>query len=565
MTQYERVALIGFSGTGKSTVAQLLADRLGWRCVDMDLALEREFGMTIPEVFEKHGESSFRAAERRQLERALAASEVVIATGGGASAQDDAWSPTLLGNHSTLAISLDASAQTMLGRMIQQQEEVGSAAGRPMLAGEAPLDRIETLKSKRQEAYDRADITLIVDQISADDVAREIADLVIGRSEDSPPAVELHAQSGRSSIYIGPGQLRRMGNLIRQHLPNVRKTWIVTDENVARIHGGPVRALLDEAGLQPTLVTVPPGETSKSLSGAGSLYDAMLDSGIERHDVVIALGGGMVGDLAGFVAATVLRGVGLVQVPTSLLAMVDSSVGGKTGINHRAGKNLIGAFYQPPLVIIDPMLLTTLPGREFRQGWAEIIKHSAIQPSTPEGQRADLDSFLARNRERLVALEEPALSYLIRRNVELKADVVEADEREAGLRALLNFGHTFGHAIEAADYRFLHGEAVAIGMTGAARLSALVGLASDEMAERLRSRIKAFGLPTESPHLPVRVISLMASDKKRAQGRQKWILMCEEGGVTIRDDIASELVLEALDSISTTESVDEESNNSASR
>jgi 3-dehydroquinate synthase len=288
------------------------------------------------------------------------------------------------------------------------------------------------------------------------------------------------------------------------------------------------------------------GEGSKSLRGVGELYDWMLGRGAERSDVVVALGGGMVGDLAGFAAATTLRGLGLAQAPTSLLAMVDSSVGGKTGINHAAGKNLIGAFYQPPVVAIDPDFLQTLPPRELTSGWAEIVKHAIIQPSTPGGERADLARFLERNAAGLRALSEPAVSYLIRRNVALKAAVVEADEREAGIRAYLNFGHTLGHAIEAAGYALLHGEAVALGMRAATRIGQAVGTCEGALVERVDALLDAFGLPRTAPIDPEATLALLGSDKKRAAGRLRWVLPLAEGGVELRDDVPMPVVEAAL-------------------
>jgi 3-dehydroquinate synthase len=275
----------------------------------------------------------------------------------------------------------------------------------------------------------------------------------------------------------------------------------------------------------------------------------MLDDGVERSDIIVALGGGMIGDLAGYVASTVLRGIGLVQVPTSLLAMVDSSVGGKTGINHRAGKNLIGAFYQPPIVLIDPLTLRTLPPRELNQGWAEVIKHAVIQPSTPGGERADLFAFLQRNADRLLALDEPATSYLIRRNVELKSRVVEADERESGVRALLNFGHTIGHAIEASDYQHLHGEAVALGLRAASALSLRVNNADNEFAGDVQMLLDRYHLPEQAELDPDRILQIMRSDKKRVHGNQRWVLLKPERGVEIRTGISDRDVLEALESI----------------
>ena len=276
------------------------------------------------------------------------------------------------------------------------------------------------------------------------------------------------------------------------------------------------------------------------------LYDWLLGGGVERGDVVVALGGGVVGDLAGFVAATVLRGIGLVQVPTSLLAAVDSSVGGKTGINHAAGKNLIGAFLQPALVIVDTKLLRTMPCRELRSGWAEVVKHAVIQRSTPGGDRGDLAKVLSRNAARLAQLEEPSTSYVVWRNIALKAAVVAADERETGIRAFLNFGHTLGHAIEAADYQLLHGEAVALGMRAASELGVLCGTCERHEAEKIGRLIDQFDLPSSAALQESRVIARLGSDKKRVAGRQRFVLPIDGGGVIMRDDVADEAVREAL-------------------
>jgi 3-dehydroquinate synthetase len=241
-----------------------------------------------------------------------------------------------------------------------------------------------------------------------------------------------------------------------------------------------------------------------------------------------------------------LRGVPLIQIPASLLAMVDSSIGGKTGINHRTGKNLIGAFYQPPIVVIDPELLRTLPKRELTASWAEIVKHAEIQPSSPGGERADLLAFLERNGNRLRRLESPATTYAIERNVRLKAAVVEADERETGIRAYLNFGHTLGHAIEASDYRLLHGEAISVGMRAAMRIGLRMEMIGPGDVTRLDALLDAFELPATASSDRETVLAKMGSDKKRVDGRQRWVLPLAEGGVTLRSDIPEFVVLDAL-------------------
>jgi shikimate kinase/3-dehydroquinate synthase len=551
MDDVKRIVLIGFSGTGKTTVARLLATRLGWDRYDTDEELEREFGMTIPEIFTKQGEPAFRAVERQQLARALSRNRVVIATGGGAVVDPAVWESDLLGNPETLVVALDADPATMIDRLRRQQVEEGAAVERPLLAGSDPQSRIEELKNRRQEAYDRAAITLVVDNVSPEFVATEIAALLPESRAAGEPSVRLPAVSGNSEIFISPGVSSAVGTLTRSRWLKARRAWIVTDTNVGALYGDTIVDALSSEQFDVRSHAVAPGESSKSLSTTGELYDWMLDGAVERGDVVVALGGGVVGDLAGFVAATVLRGVGFVQVPTSLLAMVDASVGGKTGINHRAGKNLIGAFYQPPVVVVDPRYLTTMPPRSLVEGWAEVIKHAVIQRSTPGGERGDLLRVLERNARQLTCLSEPATTYVIRRNVALKAAVVEADEREAGLRAYLNFGHTLGHAIEAADYRYLHGEAVAVGMRAAMRIALDLGRVDEAEAARLDRLIAAYGLPWTVEVDPDVALRLMVSDKKRIAGSQRWVLPQAGGGVAIHDGVAERTVREALENVRT--------------
>jgi 3-dehydroquinate synthase len=279
---------------------------------------------------------------------------------------------------------------------------------------------------------------------------------------------------------------------------------------------------LKDAGLRARRFDVPDGERTKSLTQAGRLYDALLDAGADRGSAIVALGGGVVGDLAGFVAATLLRGIPVVQVPTSLLAMVDSSVGGKTGVNVKRGKNLVGAFHQPRLVWIDAATLATLPPRQLRAGLAEVVKHAAIRD-------AGLFARLEAEAESLGEVAEPARWVpILARNCAIKAAVVEADEREAGVRMLLNFGHTLGHAVEAlARYRgVLHGEAVAMGMAYAARHSERLGLAEAGTAARLVALLERLGLPTALPPHPRKAyLEALAVDKKKRDSRIHFVAL----------------------------------------
>lgn len=550
----ERIVLVGFSGTGKTTVAHHLAHRFGWTALDTDKEIERQWGASIPAIFRDHGEAAFRESERAILRDFVAQPRVVVATGGGAVVSDDAWTPDLLGRQGTLVIALDATPEAILERLRRQAQAEGEEVERPMLAGDDPLSRIKQLKSNRQIAYDLAHVTLPTEGVSPGALADEIAEIG-SLSAEKPFWLRLEAPSGASEIAIAPGLLTTLGGRARQHWPRGQRAWIVTDENVGPRHGAAAEQALCQAGFLVQTHTVAPGEGSKSLGTAGRLYDWVLNSGIERGDVVIALGGGVVGDLAGFVAATVLRGVGLVQIPTSLLAAVDSSVGGKTGINHAAGKNLIGAFLQPRLVLVDTTFLRTMPSRELRSGWAEVVKHAIIQKSTPGGERGDLEAFLERNVERLRRLEDPALAYLIWRNIGLKAAVVAADEREAGIRAFLNFGHTLGHAIEAADYGLLHGEAIALGMRAAAMIGVDAETCRPTEADRINRLLDLFGLPDSTALDEQLVFRKLGRDKKRAAGRQRFVLPLEGGGVVIDDDIPDLVVSRALASVRAAEPV----------
>jgi shikimate kinase / 3-dehydroquinate synthase len=551
----DRIILIGFSGTGKTSVARRLAERLGWSAADSDVEIERHWGAPIPTIFRDHGESAFRSTERAILKELVAHDGIVIATGGGAAVDSEAWDRDTLGGEGTLVIALDSSPETILSRLQRQAMDEGAAVERPLLAGAEPLERIRDLKSARQPIYDKAHLTISSDAISVDEAANELAG--IARLADGQPlGVRLDAASGASDIRVGPGSVSRIGEWVRDRWPKARRSWIVTDENVGPLHAEAITDRLRKSGLVVATHAVAPGEGSKSLATAGELYDWLLEGGVERGDVIVALGGGVVGDLAGFVAATVLRGIGLVQVPTSLLAAVDSSVGGKTGINHAAGKNLIGAFLQPPLVIVDTALLRTMPDRERRSGWAEVVKHAVIQRSTPGGERGDLTGVLARNAARLSQMEEPVTSYVVWRNIALKTAVVAADERETGIRAYLNFGHTLAHAIESADYQLLHGEAVALGMRAASELGVLCGTCGRQTANSIGCLIDWFDLPSAAPLDEARVIARLGSDKKRVAGQQRYVLPVDGGGVIVRDDVPEDAVLNALRTVNSTRSTE---------
>ncbi|MDZ5699096.1 3-dehydroquinate synthase [Chelativorans sp. M5D2P16] len=348
-------------------------------------------------------------------------------------------------------------------------------------------------------------------------------------------------------ILIGPGLLSRAGREIAARLSGIRVA-VVTDENVSATHLDTLRSGLDAAGIESTVVTVAAGERSKSFETLQDVVGSVLAARLERQDAVLALGGGVVGDLAGFAAGIVRRGMNFVQMPTSLLAQVDSSVGGKTGINTAHGKNLVGVFHQPRLVLADTEALDTLPPREFRAGYAEVAKYGLID-------QPDFFAWLEANWQAVFS-GGPARAEAIARSCRAKAQIVERDEHEAGERALLNLGHTFGHALEAAtaydSARLVHGEGVAIGMVLAHRFSARMNLASPDDAERVEAHLRAVGLPTRLEDIPgdlpdaEALLSYIAQDKKVSRGALTFILTRGVGQSFIARDVPGSEVLAFL-------------------
>jgi 3-dehydroquinate synthase len=359
------------------------------------------------------------------------------------------------------------------------------------------------------------------------------------------PVRTVHVSLGPRSydIQIGPGLLARLGSECRR-LKLGRRCAIVSDTNVAPLYARTAGKSLVHAGFQPALISVPAGETAKSLKTVQACYDQLAAQRLERNSFILALGGGVVGDLAGFVAATYLRGIEFVQAPTTLLAQVDSSVGGKVGVNLKAGKNLVGSFYQPRLVLCDLDPLETLPMRELRAGLSEVIKYGIIYD-------AALFARLERDLARLLERDPKTLAAVIGRCCEIKAEVVRQDEREGGLRAILNFGHTVGHALEAISHygKYLHGEAIAVGQVAAARLSArTLGLPQEDVT-RITALLARTGLPTDlnltRPTLR-KILAAMKLDKKVSGGEVKFVLAKRIGKVLFGRTVPGPLVEESI-------------------
>jgi 3-dehydroquinate synthase len=346
--------------------------------------------------------------------------------------------------------------------------------------------------------------------------------------------IDLHPGDRRSRIEVAPGLLGRIGERVRANLgERARTSVVVSNPAVDAVYGKQARRSLSKAGFRVEQFLIGDGERFKTLRTAESLYTFLIERGIERGDLIVALGGGVVGDLAGFVAATYLRGIKLVQAPTTLLAQIDSAIGGKTGVNHRLGKNLIGVFQQPAIVIADPEVLGTLPERELKSGLYEAVKYGVIK------DRFLFDRIASRT-DLLLARDSGELSHLITRSCQIKVDVVSQDEREGGLRRILNFGHTVGHALEAltAYRRFRHGEAVAHGMRAASRIAERMGMFARDQRMALEDAIARLGtLPSARSLAPDDIILTMRRDKKTEGGRITLVLPVEIGSVTFRSDV----------------------------
>ncbi|GER81474.1 hypothetical protein KTAU_01130 [Thermogemmatispora aurantia] len=541
------VFLIGLSGSGKTTVGRLLAERLGRPFLDTDLLVEQRCGKRIATIFAEEGESAFRAREKLALQEAAASAGAIVATGGGIVL--DADNRRLMAERG-VRIFLNVEPETALERL-RQQEAVARRQGlspevRPLLAGDDPLAALRRLQAERRALYEEAEATCSTDGKSGEQVARAVlaALIALGVLEGEEPLErQIRAGEGYAAIVDWGGLGRLPAYLARLELP--RRVFLLSDQHVYDLYGPPLLRTLRRAGWSASSYVLPAGEASKSLQQLSAIYDWLVEQRAERREALLALGGGVVGDLVGFAAATYLRGVPLVQLPTSLLAQVDAAIGGKTGINHPRGKNLIGAFYQPRLVLADPATLLTLPERERTEGWAEVVKYGMILD-------AELFTLLETHAAALRDFSLPPASLLaqiIARCIALKAAVIEEDEREQGRRAILNYGHTLGHALEnVTGYgEWLHGEAVALGMVAAAELACQAGFLAREEAERQRALLAALGLPT-AYHGKPQTEALLAAirlDKKVAQKQVRWIMPRRIGEVfqtTLPDELVSKVV-----------------------
>ncbi len=519
------VTLMGFMGSGKTTVGRILASRLDWDFIDTDHLIEARMGRTVPELFSERGEGAFRELEAAVIQEVSRGDRQVIATGGGAVMDPANRLALRLGG---IVVHLKASPEVLWKRV--------SGSDRPL--AQDPLAFRERFQ-ERLSHYQQIPL-----QIASSGSASRVAERILEAIRAEPRRISVPLAGREYPIILEPNAIAQLGSLMADHLEPGR-CLLVTNPHLEARYGEVARASLAAAGWDPHMAVIPAGERFKRMQSAMQLYDRAIDVRLERQNPVVALGGGVIGDLAGFVAATFNRGVPFVQVPTSLLAQIDSSVGGKVAVNHPRGKNLIGAFHQPKLVIADPLMLHTLPRRELVAGLAEMIKYGII-----------LDApFFERLEDELPGLLERRLDALIpaiARCCELKAQVVLEDERESGLRAILNFGHTLGHAVEAeTKYQsYLHGEAVALGMVAAGAIARELGFFSDIEQTRLTSLLHRAGLPTTLGALSAeRLVAAMGHDKKVQSGRLRWVLPGALGQARLHSDVPTPLVSKILHSL----------------
>ena len=505
--------LYGPPASGKSTLGRALAAAWGLPFVDLDARIAATAGKPIPRIFAEEGEPAFRRLESEALTAVTQQpGDAVVALGGGALL--DAANRRRAEARGQVLV-LEAAPETLLARAEAAQGK------RPLLAGDSPAARarrLQELLAAREAHYRSFPRRLSTDGVSPEEALWE-AQIRLGRFHlrgmTSP-----WAPAGYT-VAVQPGVRRRVGAWLRA-AGLEGPVALVSDTTVAALHADAVQASLEAAGYRVARLVFPAGEAHKTVTTVQRLWEGFLQAGLERGSTVVALGGGVVGDLTGFAAATYMRGVAWVNLPTTLLAMVDAGLGGKTGADLPAGKNLVGAFHPPRLVLADPEALQTLPNAEFRNGMAEVVKHGVI------GDPA-LFALAARGAREAMTAE-------VARGMAVKIRIIEADPYEGGQRAALNLGHTIGHGVEAASgFRLRHGEAVAVGMVAEARLAARLGLASPNLAEEIAAVLKAWRLPTAIPAgLDTEAIwQAMRHDKKKAAGKLRFALPVRVGEVRV--------------------------------
>jgi shikimate kinase/3-dehydroquinate synthase len=507
--------LSGFMATGKTTAGRLLAEKTRRPFVDLDQAIEARLGLSISEIFAQSGETGFRAEERRELERILAdqtGPAPVVALGGGALLPRDLRLKAL---DQAVVVTLEASPAEVARR-------AGGVTTRPLLAGSDPETRARDLMAQRAQAYAEAHARLATDGVAPEAVSERLHALW----QRDPIAVA----AGPSSYTVEVGA-NLVASRLAEYVGAASLALVVTDENVGPLHAKTAHAALGKLHRPGSDVVLDAGERHKHIGTVERIWKAMLHAGADRKSVLVGLGGGVVTDITGFSAASFMRGVRWVGAPTTLLAMVDASVGGKTGVDLEQAKNAVGAFWQPSGVLCDTTLEATEPLRGYVSALAEVVKTALIGDP-------DLFALLERETPRVRARDPELVTEIVRRSVRVKARVVGQDEREGGLRAVLNLGHTVGHALEsqAGFERLTHGEAVSLGLVAALHIGETLGATPPDLRERAVRLLAALGLPTDLSQEPLlEAVALIGLDKKRAGKMLRFVVARGVGAVELRD------------------------------
>ncbi|NLG96870.1 MAG: 3-dehydroquinate synthase [Chloroflexi bacterium] len=508
----QHIFLYGPPGSGKSTIGRLLAQALDLPFIDLDTEITRTTGRSIPRIFATEGEGRFRRIEAESLRKAVQNSPSAIALGGGALLNPEARA---LAEEHGRVVCLNVSFPELQARI-----QHGSSR-RPLLEGSDPVEQLRGLMAVRAAHYGSFPLRLDTDgKLPAETVWE--AQKLLGR-------FRVRGMGAAYDAIAESGGLAGVGLALRQRGLK-GPLALVTDGNVGPIYLADVEKSLLAAGYEVHSEVIKPGEASKTIDTVIKVWSGFIEAGLDRGSTVIALGGGVVGDLAGFAAATYLRGVKWVNLPTTILAMVDSSLGGKTGVDLPQAKNLVGAFHAPVLTLADPDTLATLPERELRSGLAEVVKHGIIADP-------DLFALCARGWNDVTA----QMGRIVRQAMAVKVQVIEADPFEQGARQSLNLGHTVGHGVErASGFRLSHGECVAIGMVVEAQLAEAIGLAEPGLVDTIRSTLAGLGLPVEIPEdLPRdQIVAAMGFDKKRSAGQVRFALPVHIGEVRTGVEVA---------------------------
>lgn len=515
------IILTGFMGTGKTTVGRLLAKQLDYEFIDTDQHIEKQIGCSIAEYFKKEGESAFRQRESELAQSLSEKSGMIVSTGGR----------MMLDPSNAEALSKTGRVFCLIAAPEEILERVSNDSHvRPLLQGANPLEHIVELMQEREKGYKRFS-QFTTSERKPTDIAGELAEFVQGHRD---VRLEISAPTLDYEFIVGSGILPFISNLAEIDGP----VALITDQTVAPLYA-------QSCGNVSTIVSVPPGRQNKTLATTHAIFEQLLNADFDRSGTIIALGGTVISELAGFIAATYMRGVDCIQCPTSLLAMVDTSIGGKVGIDLPQGKNLIGAFKQPKTVIADVATLQSLSPRAFNSGMAEVIKHSLIADSD---LLAKVESGLWKPAEG--GFQDAAqLQALVAQAIQVKINIIQEDPYDKDRRVVLNFGHTFANAIERlSNHQVTHGEAVAIGMTIASKLSVELGFCSPTLQKRIENILSSAQLPTRVPaNLDVQqLLQAMRSDKKKKAGKLNFVLLRDIGDVFVTDEVPEKEVLKAL-------------------